>query len=307
MDILQLREFKVVAEMQNVSRAAEVLHIAQPALSRTIRNIEEELSIKLFDRRGRNIYLNQNGAILLKYTNDILNSIDQLKMELAEATFLSFSTMPINFYAASALIPYIAKEFRRLYPNIKLQLYRQPAGQFHKGNRGRLFLYASVEPTAGENTTLLLQERIFATIPRANPLAEKESISLSDLRSENIIACTKEVSLRENMDHYFKKAGIRPNIVLECDDPSAIRNLISDELGISFFPQYSWGPLPSTANVVLRSIRDPDCVRYLYLAWGGDSSQKPRNVIVFEQFIRDIFAKMQTAGGSPSLLPDLPE
>ena len=112
MDILQLREFKVVAEMQNVTRAAEALHIAQPALSRTIRNIEEELNIKLFDRRGRNIYLNNNGAILLKYTNDILNSIDQMKLELSEATFKSFSTLPINFYAASALIPYIAKAFQ---------------------------------------------------------------------------------------------------------------------------------------------------------------------------------------------------
>ena len=293
MDILSLREFKVVAEMQNVTKAAAALHIAQPALSRTIRNIEEELNIKLFDRKGRNIYLNNNGAILLKYTNDILNSIDQMKLELSDATFKSFSVLPLNFYAASALIPYIAKKFHEAYPKINLQIYRQPSDQFKQGNKGRLSIYASVEKKDEANTSLLMEERIFAVIPKSSPLSKRKSISLSDIAEEKIVTCTRSVSLRETLDHYYKLVGIKPNIILECDDPSAIRDLIGSNLGVSFCPEFSWGSFKTNADVAYVPISNPKCSRYLYLSWGGSTKEKTPLVSVFESFIHEFFDSLK--------------
>lgn len=298
MDILSLREFKVVAEMENVTKAAAALHIAQPALSRTIKNIEDELNIKLFDRRGRNIYLNNNGAILLKYTNDILNSIDQMKLELSEATFKSFAALPINFYAASALIPYIAKEFHNAYPNVNLQIYRQPSDQFKNGNKGRLSIYASTEEQNEDNTSLLLQERIFAVIPKSYPISKRKSIALTDIAEEKIVTCTKSVALRETLDYYYKTVGIRPNIVFECDDPSAVRNLMNSQLGISFFPEFSWGNFNFGDDVVRVPLttkpRSQKCVRYLYLAWSGSNKEKTPIVTIFENFLHKFFDDLKS-------------
>ncbi len=66
--------FQKVAELEHLTKAAEALHIAQPALSRTIRSMEEELDVSLFTHQGRNIHLTRDGHILLKYTNKILGS-----------------------------------------------------------------------------------------------------------------------------------------------------------------------------------------------------------------------------------------
>lgn len=75
--------FQKVAELEHLTKAAEALHIAQPALSRTIRSMEEELDVSLFTHQGRNIHLTRDGHILLKYTNKILGSLDDLRQETA--------------------------------------------------------------------------------------------------------------------------------------------------------------------------------------------------------------------------------
>lgn len=191
MDILQLREFKTIAELQSVSRAAEVLHVAQPSLSRTIKTLEAELNISLFERTGRNICLNENGKILLKYTNDILHSIDQMKMELSHANFQNLSVMPINFYAASALMPYIARQFHSRYPHIKLQLFSQKSSDLKRGALGRIAVFASARQEENENATLLLTERILAAVPAAHPLSVRKELCLKELQKENIISCTR--------------------------------------------------------------------------------------------------------------------
>ncbi|WP_100407569.1 LysR family transcriptional regulator [Bacillus solitudinis] len=82
MELQHLRQFKVVAELEHMTRASENLHIAQPALSKTIRILEDELKVKLFTRIGKNIKLNLNGQILLKYTNEIMYIIDNAKKSL---------------------------------------------------------------------------------------------------------------------------------------------------------------------------------------------------------------------------------
>ncbi len=302
MNLSQLRIFKVVAEMQNISRAAETLFIAQPSVSRTIHSLETELNVRLFERKGRNILLNNNGAILLRYTNEILSSIDRLKFDLAEATFDSFSEMPINFYAASMAIPHLAKEFHRRYPNIKLQLYHHPANQFENGNRGRLAIYADTQINHAENTTCLLKEQIFAVIPTSNPLSKQTHIYLANLNGEKLICCTKEVSIRMNMDYYFKAANLKPNITIECADPSAVLDLMSSGLGITFIPQYSWGNVPIPDSMVVRPIVDPLCVRYLYLTWGHGKREKPMNVVLLESILLDYYNDVKNTSCYPPLL-----
>ncbi len=294
MNLSQLRIFKVVAELQNISKASEALYIAQPSISRTISSLEKELNVALFERRGRNIYLNNNGMILLKYTNEILSSFDRLKFELNEASFDSLSEMPINFYAASRVIPHLARELHKQYPNIKFQLYRQPANQFEQGNRGRMAIYADTKESSSENTTLLLKEKIMAVIPTSNPLSKKKSISLSDLKNQKLLCATKDISIRMNMDYYFKRADIKPDISIECADPSAVLDLILSGIEISFVPQYSWGKISLPDNLVMRNISEPECVRYLYLTWGHGKREKPSNVSRMESILIDFFDEIKS-------------
>ena len=83
MEIFQLIQFQAVAELEHMTQAAQRLNLAQPALSRTIQNLENELGASLFDRSGRRMHLNENGRILLRYSRQILSSIQDAKNEIA--------------------------------------------------------------------------------------------------------------------------------------------------------------------------------------------------------------------------------
>ncbi|MBO1511528.1 LysR family transcriptional regulator [Metabacillus bambusae] len=105
-DIQQLRHFKVIAELEHMTRASERLLVAQPALSKTIRLLEEEFQVKLFDRLGKNIHLNENGRILLKYTNQIMDNLDDAKKEILEYNNQQNNVVTITMQAASKLNTY---------------------------------------------------------------------------------------------------------------------------------------------------------------------------------------------------------
>ena len=82
MELYWLKYFQTIARIGSVSRAAEQIHISQPALSKTLSQLEEELGVRLFDRVGRNIVLNRYGESFLKNTNEILNRLENARMEL---------------------------------------------------------------------------------------------------------------------------------------------------------------------------------------------------------------------------------
>lgn len=112
--------FQKVAELEHLTKAAEALHIAQPALSRTIRSMEEELDVSLFTHQGRNIHLTRDGHILLKYTNKILGSLDDLRQELQDSRDLQQLTVKLAIMSSSRLIPAFLMKFNAQIHNVAL-------------------------------------------------------------------------------------------------------------------------------------------------------------------------------------------
>ena len=120
-----LMYFQKVAELEHLTKAAEALHIAQPALSRTIRSMEEELDVSLFTHQGRNIHLTRDGHILLKYTNKILGSLDDLRQELQDSRDLQQLTVKLAIMSSSRLIPAFLMKFKEEYPETILEIVPQ--------------------------------------------------------------------------------------------------------------------------------------------------------------------------------------
>ncbi len=95
MELLQLRYFKIVCEKGKITSAAESLFISPPALSATIARLERELGVKLFDRRNNSIILNRQGEIFLRYTNQVLASLDNARLELQNSVKSELSHIKI--------------------------------------------------------------------------------------------------------------------------------------------------------------------------------------------------------------------
>ena len=105
MEIQQFRYFLTAARYENLTKAAEELHIAQPALSQSVKRLETELGVSLFDRKNHRIELNEQGKLLKKRLIPLMESIDNLKDELWESVYSSEGTIYLNFLSASNLMP----------------------------------------------------------------------------------------------------------------------------------------------------------------------------------------------------------
>ena len=127
MEITHLRYFKKTAELEHITKAAQELHVAQPSLSRTISMLEDELKVKLFNRKGKSIELNEYGIIVLNHTNRILKELEAIHREIDDARENSVMNVTFSMNAASTLIPRLVRGFKEEHSDIRLHILQDKA------------------------------------------------------------------------------------------------------------------------------------------------------------------------------------
>lgn len=286
MELLQFRYFLEAALYENLTRAAEDLHIAQPALSQSIHRLESELGVKLFDRKNHRIYLNEQGRLLKKRLIPLMESIDSLKDELWESVYSSERTIYLNFFAASPFITNCIISYRSLHPDVNFQVSQiemSSACDIHIDSKRAVPGFptgTNIPLPEGTIRQEILQEEIFLAVPAGSELAKKKSVDLRDLRKEGYIRLGHGWQLREICDSFCRQAGIRPQMIFESNSPESVRNLIAAGLGIGFWPEKSWGGPPGP-QVALIPIRYPVCRRDIHVIELEQAKEKP----VVDEFI----------------------
>jgi DNA-binding transcriptional LysR family regulator len=287
MELLQLKYFKKIAETENMTRVSKEIHISQSALSKTIRILETELGVKLFNREGKYIKLNKNGKIFLKYVNRSLQSLEDAKKELDDCNNNAEQDICIYVQAAMFMLPKIITGFNQIYPNIKFHISQK---QFNKSeNNYDFILYIpSPEEINEKNSMTLLEEELKLAVSKNNYLAEKADINLSSLFNEKFIGLPSYTKLRKTTDHYCKLAGFTPDVILECYDSPTILELVKSGMGIAFVPKYSWGNIEHQ-ELSLINIHSPKCTRCINLYW-SESEYISESAKLFKNYIIEFFS-----------------
>lgn len=237
MELLQLKYFETVAKYENMTAASNILCVAQPAISQSIARLEEDLGVKLFERKGKRIRLNACGKHLYDRLAMILTSLDSIKTELAEIAEQADSTIGLKVLAASALMPRLLSEFKQAYPHIGFRLAHVPSEPNYD-----LCLSSSASVKDGRDT-VLLDEEILVAVPQRAPYRTDDIISLKELRDEGFVSLSKGLVFRDIMDEYCRAVRFVPRIVFESDSPATVRGLVRAGTGIAFWPSRSWGSL----------------------------------------------------------------
>ena len=284
MEITHLRYFKKTAELEHITKAAQELHVAQPSLSRTIGMLEEELGVRLFNRKGKSIELNEYGIIVLNHTNRILKELEAIQREIDDARDNSIMNVTFSMNAASTLIPRLVRGFKEEHSDIRLHILQEDL----LGERGQscdLTLYSSSQPVSGPFSTTLIEEEIKLALPINNPLAHFDSLTLDQVAKEEFICLQKGKNLRGITDAYCKMAGFDPNVVLESDSPETVRELVRVGIGISFIPMLTWQDMEDT-HIALIPISTPRCRRYINLSWRESSYLSPAAILFRDYLIK---------------------
>ncbi len=260
MELQQLQYFLVAAKYEHITKAANSLHIAQPALSQSIRRLEAELGVKLFDRRKGGIVLSDSGRLLVKEIEPIMKSLEDLPKKLADAAGRQHQTIHLNVLAASVLVTNCIIAYKAGHPDVNFRFVQSQSTTDYD-----LCITAALprrHPTANQ---VVLEEKFYLAVPSASRYASYEEIDLIDVAEEGFIMMADTRPIRRICDQFCMEAGFTPDIIFESMNFEAVRSLISAGLGVGFWPEFTWENAISSPNVTFLPIRSPECKRDLII------------------------------------------
>jgi LysR family transcriptional regulator, benzoate and cis,cis-muconate-responsive activator of ben and cat genes len=245
MDLRQLRYFVTVVAERNFNRAAERLHIAQPPLSRTIRQLEEEIGAELIDRSSRPLKLTPIGHLVHEQALQMLTRMDDMH-EMVRAAVGSEKRRFTMGYAASTMyarLPELIREFRIEAPEVDVVLVESVTlDQIAALKDGRIdvgFGRIRFEDPAIQRTVLRYEPMIVA-LPAASPLAREEGpIAIRDLAEQPLILYPRQPrpSYADQVLSLFRDHGIEPRVVQEVRELQIAIGLVAAEEGFAIVPE----------------------------------------------------------------------
>ena len=260
MELQKLRYFYKVACLEHVTKAAEALNVAQPALTQAIRSLEEELDVPLLVKRGRNIALTEYGIYLKNKLEELLPQLDALGPELALLKGEQKKTVKLNILAASSFVINAIVSFREEHPDVVFD-FEQNALIYDCD----LLITTSEAEKDGKRQyakRFVKREEIYLAVPKSSSYASLSCVDLRHLKDEGFVMLSSARLFGGICNRFCSIAGFSPKILFESDSPAAVQNIISTGTGIAFWPAYSWGRLDNQ-NVVLLPLSYPECGRDL--------------------------------------------
>ncbi|SHF27697.1 DNA-binding transcriptional regulator, LysR family [Seinonella peptonophila] len=267
MDLLQLKYFQKIAEINHLTRAAQELHITQPSLSQTIAKLERDLGVPLFDRQGRQIRLNKYGEFFLKKVEPALKLLEEGRRELIDMAGLERGTISID----TSFLPQfsdVINMFRTSYPDVRFHISQVSTKeqQVQLLESGELDLCITCRPIkrTGICNLPILSEDIVLVVPFEHSLADRQSVKMNEIMNETFIHFKKGHAFRDDTDELCQKAGFTPNIVCETDDSKTIIELVKSKMGVAFWLETL---LEKDNPFHHLHITEPKCKRTYQLAW----------------------------------------
>ena len=269
MNLYQLRYFSVLARMQHYGKAAEKLCIAQPSLSHAISQLEQELGVRLFERKGRSTSLTSAGEQFLTFVNKSLAILDN-GISAMEHISRGEGCIKLGFIRplGTHFIPEIAADFQKRQPSLDIHF------EFHTDSSQPLLselcegIYDMVFCTRLEQESSVdffpvAHQDLVLIVPKGHPLSGLSSIDLSATLSYPHICFTQDSGLRSVVDELFKKIGQFPQIAYEIQEDQVIAGLVARNFGIAVIPYMEE---LSRMNLDIIQISRPVWERNFYLA-----------------------------------------
>lgn len=281
MELLQLRYFQKVAELENVTKAAKYFSVPQPSMSQAISRLERDLNAKLFERRNGKLFLNETGRAFLVYVERTLHNLDKGVAAVTGDSEGLTGTVRVKIMENHRLVLTCVPRFSRLHPDISLCL----SHGYHEERDASYDLCISSLPSYGRMTACapLIRERVVLAVHEDHPFARRESVTIGDLQDQKLISLPAQSTLHALTVRHCRAWGFEPQIPIICDDPYFVRKYVSENMGIALAPSISWKGR-FRENTVLVDIASPELYVSSYLVW-DDAQYMPPAVSRFRDFL----------------------
>lgn len=272
MELKQLEYFQMTSRLKNITRAAKRLSVSQPNITVAIKKLEAELGIQLFERSQKQLSLTPEGAVFLNRIELALRNIQDAVLEVNDYKQLQKGTIKIGIPSmiGAYLFPKIFSGFQKKFAHLDIYLYEKGSMSIRESlERDELDFGIVIISNASPSLQLLPMStnQVVACVPEDSPLAQKDSLSWSDVRSNIDLIMLKEGSFIRNLiQQKLKEHNIQPNIILESNQIETIKGLISSNVGMAFLLDFV---VQDTPHIKTLPIEDPIFVD-VGLAWKKD-------------------------------------
>ena len=287
----QFKVFRDIAQLQSVSRGAEINHVSQSAASQMVRNLEADLGIALFDRTTRPLKLTSAGRMYLDASRDIVRryeemraQIDALKGDLVGAVRVA-SIYSIGLYEMRR----IREAFEELHPQAQVHLeYMRPEKVYEAVSGDQADLGLISYPTATKKLRVIewRTERMVLVLHPSHPLARKRTVEVEDLAGLEFVSFDPGLSIRKAMDRFFRERGLHRNVVLEFDNIQMIKEALTIGSGVSLLPERTVRQEVTEGRLVTRVIDAQELVRPVGIVCRRGKTFSP-TASAFLQYLRD--------------------
>jgi DNA-binding transcriptional LysR family regulator len=302
MELRHLRYFVAVGEEQHYGRAARRLHVAQPALSRQIQDLEDEIGFKLFDRLPRGVKISAAGKSFLEDARRILQQVNEATTRAARVACGQSGTLRVGFAESASLhgvVPDSFRQFRERQPDAELQLFPLSSlEQVEAVRSGRLdagFVFNMPKADRELDQVQFASHDLVLAAPKGHPLTKIKKLRLRDMVDTAFVWFPRRQSpvYYDRLMHECFRGGLKsPRIVQEAVDQATMLSLVSCRLGVAFVSDSTRWRRPE--GVVLLPVMDLNLPLPFSLVWRKDNVSS-----LLTKFVADVrlLPEMQAFAG----------
>lgn len=247
MDARQLRYFVAVAEALNFRRAADLLHVAQPALSRQVQSLERSLRVQLLERDKHHVRLTSAGQAVLEQSRTILQQLDDLAAVAQEAAKGETGALRVGYISLVAyeLLPSILRRFRAIRPRAEISLVEFLVMDQYDALLQHRMDVAILRPLLTDpdiETCVFHRAPFVVALPHEHPLTARKTLTVGALHDEDFITLPPRKGgpcFREQVMRFCRHAGFEPTTVRSANDSQAMIGQVAAGMGVAILPDYT--------------------------------------------------------------------
>lgn len=280
MDVRGLEVFLSVATHLNYTRAGEDVNLSQPSVSVRIRQLETELSVKLFEQLGKKVTLTEAGALLVPHARRIITAIADAKQSINEWQGLERGSIRIGGSTTPGmyLIPKIIASFKKRYPKIEVHLGIRDTRQVEEGVIRNEFDFGFVGGhLAGDEVDVQpwLTDDLVLIVACNHRLARKRFVAADSLRQENFIVRESGSATRASVVNCLEQSGLTLATTMEMENPESVKKAVQSGLGIAFISRFAVETELKAKTLVMVRVKDLVIARELKIVYRRDKHLSP--------------------------------
>ncbi len=242
MELTQLKYFRAVAKNGNLTKTADSLYISQSALSKTISRLEKDIGVRLFDRNGSKIYLNDFGRTFLQYTDKILNLIDEGCKTVREMAGIEHGRVSVS----SCINQILAEPLQRFYsehPNVHIYHHYMPDDEAKKALLNHEVDYAIINGPISDSKLQweeLFPQELFLLMSPQHPIAQKGIATIDEALTMPFARTGHDYDLPDSVMRELSDAGFKPEIIFDGNSEEVEGCIVGTGSAFGFMPLYDY-------------------------------------------------------------------